>query len=144
MINIKIYSRKQIEECGINDKNIDQHPLDYFLCINATGHLDSIPYFKKNNLKVLNLYFDDTDVDRIKIDDDLNIEYPAIACKKHQAEQIKKFIKSLPEKSNLHIYCTKGKSRSTAVAKFAHEFKNKKKSEIEVYNHHVYNLLCSI
>lgn len=138
MIEIFTYSKKDFGKIKINDDNIDQFPNDYFICVNATGFIDSIPHFKKNHFNVLNCYFDDTDRDTLKHDDDYNVLYEAKAITVAQAKEIKTFILHVPSNSRLHIYCTKGKSRSPAIAKFAG------KKDINIYNEYIYKLLCSI
>lgn len=138
MININVYSKEQFENANFYDDNIDLFPNDYFICINATGYIHSVPHFKKDHQRVLNCYFDDTDKDVTKFDNIFNLSFDAKALREDQAIAIKHFINGIPEGSNLHIYCPKGKSRSTAVAKFAG------KEGITTYNQHVYTLLCSI
>lgn len=137
-INVKVYSKKDFEQTIFNDNTVNQYPLDYFICINATGFVHSIPHFKIEHPNVLNCYFDDTEVDTVKFDTIFNISFDARACTVGQATEIKQFINRIPKDATLHIYCSKGKSRSTAVAKFAG------KDDIVNYNKHVYNLLCSI
>lgn len=138
MNDVLVYSKNEFRLAGFNDDNLDQFPDDYFICVNATGFVDSIPHFKQSHPNVLNCYFDDTDRDTIKHDDDFDISYEAKALTENQAKEIKNFISSIPPNARLHVYCTKGKSRSPAIAKFAG------KTDIERYNTHVYNLLCSI
>ena len=72
------------------------------------------------------------------------MEYRAIACTVEQAREIKNFVDEIPSDAILHIYCTKGKSRSPAIAKYVTEYRNNTHFEIDHYNKHVYNLLCSI
>jgi predicted protein tyrosine phosphatase len=72
------------------------------------------------------------------------MEFNARACTLEQAVEIKNFIDVVPDKSTLHIYCSKGKSRSTAVSKFVEEYKNNKTVEYENYNQHVYTILKSV
>ena len=136
MIDIITYSKKEFEDTKFQDSNIDQYPNDYFICINSTGFVHSIPHFKEDHQRVLNCYFDDSETDTIKYDEIFKVSFEAKALTADQAKDIKNFISGLPGGSTLHIYCTKGKSRSTAVAKFAG------KENIENYNGHVYNLLC--
>lgn len=144
MIEIKVYSKKDFEVAGFSDDNIDHHFTDYFICINATGYVDSIPHFKNSHGRLLNLYFDDVEFDHTKFDQEFNLSFDAKACNRQQATKIKEFLDSIIEKSTLHIYCTKGKSRSPAVAMFAEEYKNNRVGNFENYNQHVYNLLKTL
>jgi predicted protein tyrosine phosphatase len=133
-----VYSKNEFENTKFNDENLEQYPNDYFICINATGFVHSIPHFKKEHSQVLNCYFDDTEQDINKYDDIFKVTFEAKALTSSQATTIKHFINAIPSSATLHIYCPKGKSRSTAVAKFAG------KADVNTYNKHVYNLLCSI
>lgn len=144
MINVKVYSKDVFESTTlVNDITVKDSP-DYFICVNSSGYIHSIPYFKDSHQNVLNCFFDDVNSDQAKFDVIFNIEFSAKACTQDQALEIKNFVDNIPDNSTLHIYCAKGKSRSTAIAKFVHEYKNKIDSDITQYNDHVYNLLCSI
>jgi predicted protein tyrosine phosphatase len=125
-----------------NDSNVEQFDSEYFICLNSTGHIHSTPHFKINHFNVLNTYFDDTDVNRIKVSG--NIVYYAWACTREQAITIKDFIKTIPDTANVHIYCAQGKSRSPAVAKFIKEYKSLTDENYPNYNKHVYNLLRTV
>ena len=125
-----------------NDSNVEQFNSEYFICLNSTGNIYSIPHFKNNHFNVLNMYFDDTDVNRIKVSG--NVIYHAWACTKLQAIAIKDFIKTIPDTANVHIYCAQGKSRSPAVAKFIKEYKSLTDGNYSNYNNHVYNLLRTV
>lgn len=144
MVKISVYSKKEFEETEFTDDNIDSFSTDYFVCINATGHVHSVPHFKKSHPRVINCYFDDVEYDHIKFDTVFKVNFNALACSIVQATEIKKFIDTIPNGATLHIYCSKGKSRSPAVAKFVQEYKNKKIVEYETYNQHVYKTLKSI
>lgn len=126
-----------------NDQNVDQYLDDYFICVNSSGHIHSVPHFKQSHANVLNLYFDDTERNKIKVTG--NLVYYAIACTEKQAKTIKEFIDTIPESATVHIYCAKGKSRSTAIGKFIEDYKNIfPKTEFNSYNSYVYNLLWTI
>lgn len=144
-VNVKIYSRLQIaKETNFKDSTIDQYSSDYFICINATGMLHSIPHFKKDHERVLNLYFDDTEVDKEKWLGP--IKYTARACTRVQALQIVKFIDNIPDQSIVHIYCTRGESRSPAIGFFIREYKNKETNveKSSYINYFLYNLLHEV
>lgn len=143
MNEIKIYPQFEFYNTTLfNDSNVEQFKHDFFICLNSSGNVHSIPHFKFNHYNVLNMYFDDTDVNRIKVSG--QTVYYAIACTKEQARVIKQFIDLIPENSTIHIYCAKGKSRSPAVAKFIKEYKSLGSENYVTYNSHVYNLLWSI
>lgn len=126
-----------------NDDNVEGASADYFICINSSGHIHSVPHFKLPHPNVLNMYFDDTDCDKIKVSGD--IIYYARVCTHEQATQIKQFVDAIPQQARVHVYCAKGKSRSTAVGKFVEDYKNlPTKTEYKTYNQFLYKLLCSI
>lgn len=123
-----------------NDNNVEQFNADFFICLNSSGHIHSVPHFKSNHYNVLNMFFDDTDINRIKVTG--NLVYYAWACTKQQANLIRNFIDTIPRDATIHIYCAKGKSRSTAVAKFIEEHNNLNiDNSYYSYNTHIYNLL---
>jgi predicted protein tyrosine phosphatase len=144
MIDVRVYSKKNFEETAFTDTNVDQLSDEFFICINATGHVHSIPHFTKSKPNILNCYFDDVEHDHVKFDTIFKMEFNARACTLEQAVEIKNFIDAVPDNSKLHIYCSKGKSRSPAVAKFVEEYKNNKTVEYENYNQHVYSMLKSL
>jgi predicted protein tyrosine phosphatase len=144
MLDVTVYSKKEFEETEFTDDTIDKFSKDYFICINATGHVHSIPHFKKPHPRVINCYFDDVEYDQVKFDTIFKLNFNALACTVLQATEIKTFIDTIPDSSSLHIYCSKGKSRSPAIAKFVEEYKNKKIVEYENHNRHVYETLKSL
>jgi predicted protein tyrosine phosphatase len=140
-MKINVYNQDNFRiSSGFSDSNVDSFVDDYFICINSTGSYYSTPVFKINHPNVLNIYFDDTEKDKIKIAGD--IVYFATACTDKDAKIIKDFIDKIPDNSNIHVYCAKGKSRSTAVAKFIEEYKKiNNKTQFKIYNLYIYNLL---
>lgn len=130
------------ETTEFNDSNVESFVNDYFICINSSGYIHSIPHFKKPHFNVLNMYFDDTEKDKIKVADD--IVYYARVCTPSQAKEIKQFVEKIPNTATVHIYCAKGKSRSTAVAKFVETKKGLPETNYPTHNVFLYNLLCSI
>lgn len=144
-VNVKTYSRLQIaKETEFKDSTLSNYPNDFFICINATGMLHSIPHFKKDHNNVINLYFDDTEVDKEKWLGP--IKYTAKACTKEQAQQIVEFVDNIPDGSTVHIYCTRGESRSPAIGFFIREYRN---NELNVeksddINYFLYNLLHTV
>ena len=144
MIDVRIYSKEEFKDTGFTDDNVDQLSEDFFICINASGHIHSVPHFAESHSNVLNCYFDDVGFNHIKFDLIFKMEFNAKACTLDQAVEIKNFIDSLPNTCRLHIYCTKGKSRSPAVAKFVEEYKNNRFVDYENHNRHVYSVLKSL
>ena len=140
-MKVNVYNQDVFKSTTIyNDTNVENSTNEYFICINSSGNIHAIPHFKNKHFNVLNCYFDDTDKDRIKVSGD--IVYFARACTDKQAKEIKSFIDTIPRDANVHVYCAKGKSRSTAVSKFIEEYKGiEHKTEFKTYNSYVYNLL---
>ena len=143
-IQVIVYSRNGFAaETLCNDSNVEDFVNDYFICINATENIHSEPFFKKDHDNVLNMYFDDVLEDTVKYFGPTDSEFKcyAKACTVSQAKQMHNFIKHIPESSRLHIYCTKGKSRSVAVAKYVNEVVNGILSTDDGHNILVYELL---
>lgn len=140
-MKVNVYNQDIFKSTSIyNDSNVENRLDQYFICINSSGYIHSIPHFHKEHFNVHNTFFDDTEYDRIKVSGD--IVYFAKACTDNQAKSIKQFIDTIPEHADVHVYCAKGKSRSTAVAKFIEEYKGvENKTEFKTYNSYVYNLL---
>ena len=143
MLTVVTYSRKEFDNIGFNDTNVDSYTNDYFICINATANIHSEPYFNLDHDNVLNLYFDDVleDCKKFYGPTDSEFEFDAKAITVSQAKQLHKFIHSIPDNSVLHIYCTKGKSRSVAVKKYIEEYVNNCTCLVDGYNILVYELL---
>lgn len=143
-IQIIVYSRDKFStNTPCNDNNVSEFINDYFICINATGNIHSEPFFKKDHSNVLNMYFDDVVEDTVKYFGPTDSEFKcyAKACTVSQAKQMYEFIGSIADNSRLHIYCTKGKSRSVAVAKYVNEFINGIPTTDNGHNILVYELL---
>ena len=146
-MEVKIYSRTLFEQVmsDVNDTNVDQLN-EYFICINATGWIHGIPYFKKDHRNVINLHFDDVYKTGLKVipwfNNDQRIIY-AQACSEDQAKKLKQFIETIPQDSKVHIYCAKGKSRSKGVEMYINEIYNIEMIQ-EPINSNVYNVLKSI
>jgi predicted protein tyrosine phosphatase len=146
LLTVHVYSRYGFEEVTkFTDKNVDEFPNEYFICVHATGWIHAIPYFKQPHKNVLNLVFDDVSENKKKwIHEYVPIPYNAIACTREQAKELKQFIDTIPNYSNIHVYCAKGQSRSPAIAAYIEEYKNKNtnsKFHTYKYNEHVYKLL---
>ena len=142
-MKVQVYNQDNFRiSSGFNDTNIEDFKNNYFIGVNSSGSRYSIPVFKKNHDRVLNMFFDDTERNKIKVSGP--IVYYAVACKSSQAKSIKEFVDTIPEDATIHVYCAKGKSRSTAVAKFIEEYRKVyDKTKFDSYNTFVYNLLWS-
>jgi len=146
-IQIKTYSRQEfISKIFCHDDNVEDFVTDYFLCINASGNIHSIPYFKRCHFNVLNMYFDDVLEDGIKHygPTDSEFEFHAKCCTLEQSKEMHNFIHSIPDGCNLHVYCTKGQSRSVAIAKYVDTYVNNIECTRTGYNLLIYKVLCSI
>ena len=142
-MKIQVYNQDNFRiSSGFNDANIEDCKNNYFICINSSGSRYGISVFKKKHDRVLNVFFDDTERNKIKVSGP--IVYYAVACKPWQARSIKEFADIIPVSATIHVYCAKGKSRSTAVAKFIEEYRKVyDKTKFDSYNTFVYNLLWS-
>lgn len=126
-INIVVYSLNKFQtSTRYNDLNVNSYPDDFFICIHATGSTHSIPHFKTHHSNVLTLYFDDVSYDMVHVADAVCDHRICVkkACNKNQALAIVEFINQIPENKTLHVYCTRGTSRSVAIADFARECRN--------------------
>lgn len=135
---------EKMEELFINDSNVEQFTNNFFICLNSTGWIHSIPYFKENHFNVINLYFDDVEISgpkEIQWFGDTTKIIEAIAMDKEQAKELISFINKIPENSNIYVYCAKGKSRSGAVEDFLLQIQNDKHILGEGSNKHVFKLL---
>ena len=150
MLKVKRYSKKEFEDTmqthNVTDATV-KGTSDYYICINATGWIHGIPYFKEHHLNVLNVYFDDVHKTGLKVipwfNNDQRVIY-AWACSVDQALIIKQFISKIPDNSVVHIYCAKGKSRSKGVEIYINECYNNQVSDASEINSNVYNLLKSV
>lgn len=144
MLTVITYSRKDFDNNTLaNDSNVENFVSDYFICINASGGIHGEPYFNQQHFNVFNTYFDDVleDCKKFYGPTDSEYEFDAKALTTLQAKELYKFIHSIPDECKVHIYCTKGKSRSVAVAKYINEFINKTKYNVDGHNILVYELL---
>jgi predicted protein tyrosine phosphatase len=108
---------KAMESRNITDDTVETLK-EYFICIDPTGGPSSQRYFLQDHHNVIRLVFDDCQQDEVKWGIDINANYNAKAMVIEQAELLVKFIKQIPDDMFVNIYCTKGKSRSVAVASF--------------------------
>jgi len=119
---------------GITDQTVEDSN-DYYICIDSTGGPGSEPYFNKFHPNVLNLSFDDVSEDQLNWGEDIKDYYRAVAPTITQMSYIKTFIDNAV--GNIHIHCTKGQSRSKAVADFINKIESKQDSK------YAYNLIRS-
>jgi len=126
----------------INDSNVADSN-DFYICINSTGWIHGVPYFKESHKNVINLYFDDVEISGPK-----EIQWfggstktiDAVAMDKSQATELYDFIKEIPESSIVYVYCAKGKSRSGAVEDFLEGLTTPREGS----NAHVFNSLKKV
>lgn len=106
---------------NINDSNVDQLVDEYFICIEPSGGPDVIGHFVTPHRNVVSVYFDDVAEDSKKWGEDVKYWFEAKAMTPADATKLSNFIKTFSPDSQVHVYCTKGISRSKAVADFIRE-----------------------
>ena len=129
-------------EMNINDDNVDSYPYS-FICINSSGSIHSIPYFKKNHKNVINLYFDDvehTGPKTIPYYNNTTITINAIAMNNQQAEMLVEFIDNIDVNSTVYLHCVKGSSRSGAIE----DYMNKLPVPSDHSNKYVFSMLRKV
>jgi len=132
MIKIYVMSKVQmkdfIEFNKLNDENIEYQTDIAIISINDNSNsFWGIPFFNVDHLNVLNLKFDDVDVD-IK------------ECKAFTREQALKtidFLSSQKNRKTLLIHCAAGISRSGAIGQFAIHYLNGDKEHFRLKNSHI-------
>ena len=121
IMKTQVYSKetfiKEMNSRGINDSTVSSVP-EYFICIDPTGGPHSVKFFKEEHPNVIRLQFDDCESDETKWGENIQAFYEAKAMVLEQAEIIVNFVKSMPADAIVNIFCTKGMSRSVAVASF--------------------------
>lgn len=136
--------KNQMKKLKIDDSNVEHFKNNFFICLNSSGWMHSIPYFKENHFNVINLYFDD-----VEISETISVKWfggglkviEKKAMSKDQATELVNFINQIPKNANVYVYCAKGKSRSGAVEDFLSELINHKHELNANSNKHVYKLL---
>jgi hypothetical protein len=129
-----------MKEKSISDENVFKTNA-FYICLNSTDWIHSIPYFKKDHHNVINLYFDDVEVSGPKEIPWFNNETKiinAIAMDDEQSNKLARFISTIPVDSTVYIYCAKGKSRSRAVEDFINSVITGKDEISLGSNKHVY------
>jgi predicted protein tyrosine phosphatase len=91
---------------------------EFYICINSTGGPDFSPLLANSSKNIINLWFDDVNKDEYKWGNDVHSWVNAKAITQSQSDKLYNFIKKLPFDSIVNIYCSKGVSRSGAVAEF--------------------------
>lgn len=112
---VKTYSRQQFFE----HINYSEH--DYYICIHPSGGPDSVPLFSSDLPNVLNTSFDDVLRNERKWGNDVGHYFEARAITMQQADEIVKFIDTIPDDATVHIHCVYGVSRTGSVARFLFE-----------------------
>lgn len=110
---VKLFSRNDI----INFYNTNE----YFICINSSGGPDSVPVLNNFSDNVLNLWFDDVEKNEYKWGEDVQQWFNAKAITHEQSNNLYNFLEQIPNESVVNVYCSKGVSRSGAIAKFLEE-----------------------
>lgn len=150
---VKVFSkngfREHMETNAIREEVIEYINC-YFICIEPTGGPDSDPIFVNSHPNVLQLSFDDVEQDERKWGEEVQYYFEAKAMTEEQGEKIFRFVNTIPDNSDLVVYCSKGESRSGAVGLFATELYE---NDMNVFmlenpgigpNMHVYNTLNKI
>lgn len=136
--------KQEMKSQNITDQTVDNMTNLFFICINSSGAIHSIPYFKEEHQNVINLYFDDVEFSGPKEIPWLNGEtkiIDAVAMNESQADELSKFISKIPDTSTIYIYCAKGKSRSYAVEDFIRSIESGIDCISDTSNKHVYKLM---
>lgn len=115
---VKTYSRKQFFD------NIDYNEDDFYICIHPTGGPDSVPLFPSDLPNVLNTVFDDVLRNETKWGNDVGHYFEARAITMEQADEIVRFIDTIPDTATVHVHCVYGVSRTGSIAKFLFETRN--------------------
>jgi hypothetical protein len=104
----------------INDLTVDKLD-EFFICVEPSGGPDSIDYFLKSHNNVVSINFDDVSEDGKKWGPDIQAWFEAKAMTETHAKILIDFIKKIKPDSQIHVYCTKGFSRSKSIADFIKE-----------------------
>lgn len=135
---IHVYSRQLFDKIVFNrnytDDNISSEDM-FFICIMNTNGFNSQPHFKQNHVNVLNLWFDDCDVDKSGVL--LNGEtYTERAMTPEQAKQIYDFllVQKQANRTMGIVHCAAGIARSGAVGTFAADFLDFNRKEFITIN----------
>lgn len=135
-MKVNVFSKetfiKAMESRNITDETVGAFG-EYFICIDSTGGPWAHRYFYRTHSNVIRLVFDDVMADEIKWGNDVQHYFDAKAMVYSQAVELVDFIKRIPADSTINIHCTKGKSRSVAIASFI--------NNEQVGNQHVLGLL---
>lgn len=140
-MNVTVYNMNVFGKSIYNDDTVDDYYDSRFICIHSNNWVHSLPHFDRPHNNVLNLNFDDVDVDCVKTVQWFNNTTKTITARKMTTKQAKQILDFVGNSTDIHVYCAKGKSRSTAVAKYLLDRKNIDSSHIVEYNHYVYNTL---
>lgn len=108
---VKLFSRKTFDRSLYNSA-------EYFICINSTGGSDSVSLLPLQSDNIINLWFDDVEQDEYKWGEEVKHWVNAKAITYRQANELYTFLQKIPGDSTINVYCSKGVSRSGAVAEF--------------------------
>lgn len=107
---VRVYSRKDFKQITPSEK-------EYYICINSNYGPDSDKIIEDAE-NVLNVQFDDSLTLERKWAEDEQTYYTATPITFEQGFVLYDFIKKIPIESVVNVYCSKGISRSGAVAEF--------------------------
>lgn len=123
-MKVTCYSKKEFLILA-NDRHITDDTVEklneFFICIEPSGGPHLSDYFLKPHPNVVSVNFDDVSEDIKKWGPDFQKWFEAKAMTKNHATILINFIKTIKPDSQVHVYCTKGFSRSKSVADFIRE-----------------------
>ena len=140
-MKITVYSMNSFLSSIYNDDTVDGYQNSCFICIHSKNWVHSLPHFDRPHKNVLDMFFDDTDKDGTKTVKWFGGKEKTISTYKITLEQAKEILNFTENYKDIHIYCAKGKSRSTAVAKYLLDKNSEDSNHIKEFNHYVYEIL---
>jgi predicted protein tyrosine phosphatase len=108
---VNLFSRKTFDKSVYSDN-------EFYVCINSSGGDDSITLIPMQKPNIINLWFDDVEQDQRKWGEEVGHWVDAKAITYAQADNLYNFLKNISNDSVINVYCSKGVSRSGAVAEF--------------------------
>jgi predicted protein tyrosine phosphatase len=108
---VNLFSRKTFDKSLYSDN-------EFYVCINSSGGDDSITLMPMQKPNIINLWFDDVEQDQRKWGEEVGHWVDAKAITYAQADNLYNFLKNISNDSVINVYCSKGISRSGAVAEF--------------------------
>jgi predicted protein tyrosine phosphatase len=140
-MKVTTYSMNEFLVSKYTDDNVDEFVDSKFICIHSQDWVHSLAHFDRPHNNVLSITFDDTDCDCIKSVEWFDGSQKMFAAYKITPLQAKEILDFVGDCEDVHVYCAKGKSRSTAVAKYLLDRKKKNSKHIREFNYFVYTVL---